>query len=280
MYHAGRDRLQMCESAGPASAPASGERGDDAGTIRSAPPHRPIHPSLNPTRTDMTDTPAAPEGPPLEPQPVSQPTGQQWPHPNPNPAPIQAQPPYAGQPPPHGAHSADNPSNPTRPANPFADFDPKSLQDFDAKAVNPLDWGLLGSGLLALIFSFFSWYHYSFSELGFSHDYGGIGAGFTGLLVKLLVLVGLAAAGLALVAPQVVLPVPARLIGLGAFALATLLTALKLLVRPRPCFLSICAPGHYSPSIGLYLTLIALIAATALAAVRFTQTGGSLPGRR
>jgi hypothetical protein len=155
-------------------------------------------------------------------------------------------------------------------------FDNAGLQNFDAKTVHRPDWGAAGAGLLALVCSFLSWYHYSINAFGISHDYGGIGGGLTGFLVRLLTLAGLAGLAMAVAAPQVPLPVSPRLAGVAAFGLAALLTLFKLAVRPRPCFLSICAPGHYSPSIGLYLTLVALVVATAIAAVRLGRTG---PGR-
>jgi hypothetical protein len=243
------------------------------------PPESDSNPSAeSATPPEYTPPPAYPPPPEYPPPPAYQPPAPAYqPSGDYAPPPPTAAPPPAAYAPPAadmGAHA--QPTGPGGTSNPFANFDAKSLQNFDPKTVKPLDWGVLGAGVLALLFSFFSWYHYSISELGFNHDYGGIGGGFTGFLVKVLILVGIAAVAIAVLAPQVVLPVPVRLIGVGAFGLATLFTLFKLLIRPRPCFLSICAPGHYSPSIGLYLTLIVLIVATALAFLRFVQTGGKL----
>ena len=63
---------------------------------------------------------------------------------------------------------------------------------FDPKNVNPLDWGIIGAGVLAFIFSFINFYTYS-AKGGFS----GVSvdqsawSGFLSLLAILLIIVGL-----------------------------------------------------------------------------------------
>jgi hypothetical protein len=269
----------MTESSGDTSggpgqpAPSPEERAAAAPPPAAGPPP-PIDQPGSAYPPSSADQPAAgyPPPPAYTPPPVDQPPSPTYP-------PPPAYSPSGGQPP-AGSHSVPPWGGPGHSASgPLAGFDPRSLNNFDAKTVNPLDWVAAGVAFLALVFSFFSWYHYSIHEAGFNHDYGGVGGGFTGALVKLLLLIGLAAVVLAVLAPQMTVPVPIRLVGAAALGLATLLVLLKLLVRPRPCFLTICAPGHYSPSIGLYLTLVAAVVATVVSFLRFQQTGGQLPGR-
>ena len=92
---------------------------------------------------------------------------------------------------------------------------------FDPKSVNPLDWGILAAGLLALIFSFFDWYTVTVSGGGFSAS-GGESAwhGFFGWFAVLLAVIGAAVVAVALFAPHVSMPVPVRLTSVILFAVA------------------------------------------------------------
>lgn len=104
---------------------------------------------------------------------------------------------------------------------------------FDPKNVNPLDWGILGCGVLVFIFSFINFYTYSGKGglANYSVD-ASAWSGFLSLLAILLAIVGTALVAVALFAPQVKLPVPARLAALGAFALATILMIIALFTVP------------------------------------------------
>ena len=166
---------------------------------------------------------------------------------------------------------------------------------FDPKAINPLDWGILAAGVLAFIFSFISYYTAGADLSGkcpagtssaISANSESVTAwhGFFGWFGTVLALVGAAAVGLALFAPQVKLPVPMRLVALGAFALATVSTLLALVVDPVDVpnalsFGSCTLEPYVGPSFGYWASLLVIIAGTVLCFLRFQQTGGQLPGR-
>lgn len=185
-------------------------------------------------------------------------TFQPPPPPPPPPPPSQGPPPGNYGPPPGGGYPAPKPT-------------------FDPKSINPLDWGILGAGALAFIFSFVSYYTVEVSYGGFSSS-GSFSAwhGFFGWFAMLLALVGSGLVAAQLFAPQVKLPIPARLTGLGCYAVATLCVILALFVFPG---------GGYSGSgvdeghgIGYWISLIVIIAGLVLSLMRFQQGGGQLPG--
>lgn len=144
---------------------------------------------------------------------------------------------------------------------------------FDPKTVDPMDWGILGAGVLAFIFSFVSYYSYSVS--GYSGS-ASLNAwhGFFGWFAMLLALIGSAAVALELFAPQVRLPFPNRLIGLAAYALAVICVILALFVVPDPYGVGGLDKGH---GVGYWISLIVIIAGAVLSFLRFQRTGGQLP---
>jgi hypothetical protein len=155
------------------------------------------------------------------------------------------------------------------------------LQSFDPKTVNPLDWGIIAAGVVAFLFSLFSFYTYKVSFAGFSQSKSV--SGWHGGLAPIAILLALAAA--ALLAVEVIarmqLPFPVRLVVLAAFALASLLLLLALFVVPGDTggagALGISVnKGH---GIGYWISLLAVLAGTGLAAKRFLDTGGKLPTR-
>jgi hypothetical protein len=189
-------------------------------------------------------------------------------------------------PPPPG----DNPPPPPPPGS----WGPPSggSQPFDPKNVNPLDWGILGAGLLAFIFSFIDFYTYTGKEqcitIAGQRECGGGGgsvtqsgwSGILSLLAILLILVGMALIAMDLFAPQVKLPIANRLAALGAFALATLLLIIALFTVPDyggggPGYDQAVDEGH---GFGYWATLILAIAATVMTLMRAQQTGTRLPG--
>ncbi|MEO9110971.1 MAG: hypothetical protein ABI368_12200, partial [Jatrophihabitantaceae bacterium] len=148
---------------------------------------------------------------------------------------------------------------------------------FDPKSINPLDWGILAAGALAFIFSFISYYTVSVSYGGYSASASASAwHGFFGWFAMLLALVGSGLVAMVLFAPAVKLPVPARLAGLGCYAVGTLCVILALFVFPG---------GDYSGSgvdeghgIGYWVSLVVIIAGLVLSLMRFQQGGGQLPG--
>jgi hypothetical protein len=148
-----------------------------------------------------------------------------------------------------------------------------------------LDWGIIASGLLALIFSFTSYYKYSLklSALGISQSSSASVSAWHGFFGWFAAIVAFAAAAVlaAHLIAKVSLPVPVRLLVLGGFALALLCALLALVVVPgntggAGAFGVKIDKGH---SFGYWLSLLVLLAGTGLAFVRFQQTGGEMPGK-
>jgi hypothetical protein len=148
---------------------------------------------------------------------------------------------------------------------------------FDPKAVNPLDWGILAAGLLAFIFSFFDWYTASVSVGGFSSSAGeSAWNGFFGWFAVLLAVVGAALVAVSLFAPQVSLPFPVRLTSVILFAVATLSVILALFIFPED------VPDNSNidtgRGFGFWAGAIVILAGLVLSVMRLQQTGGQLPG--
>jgi hypothetical protein len=184
------------------------------------------------------------------------------------------------QPPPPG----ENPPPPPPPPPPPGQWGPPpggaagGGSSFDPKSVNPLDWGILAAGLLAFIFSFVSYYSYSYR----GHTLGHWNAwhGFFGWFAMLLALIGSAVVAMELFAPHVKMPWPNRLVGLIAYAVATLCVILAIFVIPgdtggADAFGVHIDKGH---GVGFWISLIVIIAGLVLSLMRFQQTGGTLPG--
>jgi len=139
-------------------------------------------------------------------------------------------------------------------------------------------------GVLTFIFSFFTWYTYDEKGCG---RFGGCititesaWGGFLTLLAVLLVLVATTMIALELFMPHVKLPVPNRLIALGCYALAALLTILAIFVIPGATFAGVDVPDSAVDSghgFGFWVGLILVLAGAVLTFLRFQQTGGQLP---
>lgn len=146
---------------------------------------------------------------------------------------------------------------------------------FDPKALNPMDWVILAMGPLALIFSFFSFYTASVHIAGFSqsvHENAWHGFfGWFGALVALLASVMLA---IELFSPQTKLPMPARLLALGGFALALICYLLAWFITPGVG--SVTSGVDYGRGIGFYAGLLFVIIGLVLSFLRFQASGGKL----
>ncbi|MEO6503697.1 MAG: hypothetical protein ABIQ09_17515 [Jatrophihabitantaceae bacterium] len=158
-----------------------------------------------------------------------------------------------------------------------------SLQGFDPTSVNPLDWGIIAAGLVAFIFSTFKYFTYKVEIPPFSQKVSF--SAWHGVLAPIATLLAVGAAvllALHLIA-KMQLAFPVRLVVLGAFALASLLLLLVLFVIPgnsggvnAGAFGIKIEKGH---GIGYWVSLLAVLAGTALSFKRFTDTGGTLPTR-
>ncbi|HST50154.1 hypothetical protein [Jatrophihabitans sp.] len=168
-----------------------------------------------------------------------------------------------------------------QPAAPGSVAGRSGMPAFDVANVNPLDWGIIAAGLIALIFSTFGYYTYKISLGGFSQSTSV--SAWHGALAPIATLLALAASLLLAVEllSTVKLAFPVRLVVLAAFALASLLLLLALFVVPgntgNADVLGIgIDKGH---GIGYWISLLAVLAGTGLAAKRFVDTGGKLPAR-
>jgi hypothetical protein len=126
--------------------------------------------------------------------------------------------------------------------------------------------------VLAFIFSFVSYYTYSYGPYSVSES---AWHGFFGWFAMLCALVGSAAVAMELFMSHVKMPLANRLIGLGAYALATLCVILALFITPGPDLSGTgIDEGH---GFGYWISLIVIIAGLVLSFLRFQQTGGQLP---
>jgi hypothetical protein len=179
-------------------------------------------------------------------------------------------------PPPPG----DNPPPPPPP--PPGQWGPPSggPAGFDPKTVNPLDWAILGIGLLVFIFSFVSYYSASGGGITINES---AWHGFFGWFAMLCALAGSVLVALELFMPQMKLPMANRVIGLGLYALATLCVIIAIFVIPSSfCYRGFCGTvpdgvdkGH---AWGFWLSLILIIAGLVVSLMRVQQTGTALPG--
>ena len=185
---------------------------------------------------------------------------------------------------PHGSHEYTAPSG----YRPTTAFDPKT--------VNPLDWAIMVGAVLALIFSFFDFYKYTatgpdaqqachtVTGVPLVHALcNGVGNsawhGFFGWFGVLLVLVAGVVVAVALFAPQVTLPAPARMIALVLAALGFIFVLVALFVVPDgdyqgstiPADSSLIDAGH---GFAYWVVLIVAAVVTALCALRLVQTKG------
>jgi len=168
------------------------------------------------------------------------------------------------------------------PVPPAPGYGRSGMQGFDVSNVNPLDWAIIGAGVVAFIFSLFDFYTYKVSFAGFSRSVST--NGWHGGLAPIAVLLAVAAAVLLALEVLAVLRMtfPVRLVVLAAFALASLLLLLALFVVPGGDTSGAGALGvdvNKGHGIGYWITLLVVLAGTALSAKRFLDTGGKLPAR-
>lgn len=159
----------------------------------------------------------------------------------------------------------------------------RALQDFDPKAVHPLDWTTMGIGALAFVLSFAAYYSYTekVTLAGFSESRAQSWNAWHGIYGWLAALAALGAA--AVLAAELLgfdLPVPGRLTVLSAFTFALLMTIVALVVVPSKLgFTGVgvlgirTTEGH---AFGYWLSLLLMFAGSALALVRFVATGSRI----
>ncbi len=206
--------------------------------------------------------PPPPGGTPPPPPPSGQPG--QW-----------GPPPGGGYSPPGGGYSP-----------PGGGYSPAGGAGFDPKTVNPLDWAIVGAGVLAFLFSFIDFYdgadvdsggHSGTVDSGSASAWNDvIGGGFFSWFAMIFAIAGAVMVALALFRPHVKLPVPARLAGLGLFALAALFEIIGIFVTPGDSAFGVDVSLNHG--FGFWVSLIVIIAGVVLSLMRFQAGGGQLPG--
>jgi hypothetical protein len=168
---------------------------------------------------------------------------------------------------------------------------------FNPAAVNPLEWALIGGGVIALIFSFFEFYTVSAKgqlkaacdqgviPSGNCSDSGSAWHGFFGWFGVILLLVTAVITALIVLVPQTKLPFPGRLVALGAAVLGALSILIALFVDPSVPGSENVRPGvniddfiDIGRGFSYWLILIVAVAVSVAAFMRFQQEGGVLPG--
>ena len=145
---------------------------------------------------------------------------------------------------------------------------------FDLKSVDPLDLALLGVGLLTFIFSFISYFKASadfgggVSVSDSTHAWHGVG-----FLAELLTLAATVVLAIALFVPTIKMPFGVRIAVLAGWALGLVFTLICLAYSPYAGGVGLDR-GH---GFGYWISLILVIAGTALAVMRLKATGGKLP---
>ncbi len=201
------------------------------------------------------------------------------------------------QPPPPGGNPPAPPPPPAGP--PPGQWGPPpggpagSGGSFDPKSVNPLDWAILGIGLLVFLFSFIDFYSGATITCGGrSADISGgsasawhdiFGGGFFAWFAMLFGVAGAVFVALALFMPamKLALPVSNRVLGLGLFALGALFEIISIFVTPGYDTGGFAAGGcsaDIGHGFGFWFSLILLLAGTVVALMRVQQTGEALPG--
>jgi hypothetical protein len=170
-------------------------------------------------------------------------------------------------PPPTGQPTYSSPAPPpqsapaSRPANASMTGDQMKVAFQNA---NRLDLGIIAAGVLAFIFSLFSYYTISYQALGISGLGNGSTSawhGFLGWFAVLLALAGAVIVALPLLGVR--LAIPTRLVALGAFAAATLFTLLALFVDPGNG-----GGANIGRGFGYWATFVMIIAGLVLCVMR------------
>ncbi|MCW2528509.1 MAG: hypothetical protein JWM76_3369 [Pseudonocardiales bacterium] len=227
--------------------------------------------------------PAQPAQPAWQPPPAAPPAGgppPAWPQ-------TPAAPPVAGYPAAADPNAAWN-QPPAAPG--FGNAPAGGRTSFDPKAVNPLDWGIIGAGVLAFLFSLFGFYKakatinigtvkQSTSE-SFSAWHEVFGGGFFGWFAMVFAVAGAVVLALTLFVPGTKIPIPltARQLVLALFAAATLFEILAIFIKPG---VETGSGLGYSFSFGhgfaFWVSLIVIIAGTVLSYLRLKELGEKLP---
>ena len=159
---------------------------------------------------------------------------------------------------------------------------------FNPAAVNPLDWGILAAGFLALVFSFVSYYTATAKSPRLAGTYTASTTAWHGFFGRFAVLVALASA--VLLAVHIFLPkggipeLALRASVLGGFVLASAGAIVAAFVTPDKASATLLRAldirVDYGRGAGYWLSLIVIVAGAVMAFLRLLESGGSLPWKR
>lgn len=164
---------------------------------------------------------------------------------------------------------------------------PSGGGNFDPKSVDKLDWGIIGAGVIAFLFSFISFYSGAsgtFEGHDVSTDYGSasawtsiFGGGFFAWFAMVFAVVGAVAIALAIFQPNVKLPISNRLLAVYGFGAGAIFEIIAIFVTP-----GLDTFGGGSASLdhgaGFWISLIVILAGAVLAIMRAQQTNTAMPG--
>ena len=167
---------------------------------------------------------------------------------------------------------------------------PSSGGGFDPKSVDRLDWGILGAGVIAFLFSFISYYDggdvtsgghtVTVSGVSFSAWHEIFGGGFFGWFAMLFALAGAVITGMALFQPNVKMPIANRLLTLYLFLAAALCVIIAIFVTPGAddSFGGVGVSVSLNHGVGFWISFIVIIGGAVLALMRAQQTNTAMPG--
>jgi hypothetical protein len=141
------------------------------------------------------------------------------------------------------------------------------MAEFDPKSVSPLDWTVIGAGLVGFISTFFPWYTISFDSPGFA-SYSAHANGWHSFLSWFSMLLLVAGGALVLaraMGTQVNLPVPTAVATMAIGALAFLLVLLRW----------VTLDNGIGAGFGLFLGLICAAAMAVASFMAFRAAGGN-----
>jgi glucan phosphoethanolaminetransferase (alkaline phosphatase superfamily) len=157
---------------------------------------------------------------------------------------------------------------------------------FDPKSVNPLDWALLGIGVILFLFSFFAYYTFDIGVASASEGAWHFGSGsFIGWFAFIAGLAGAVIVALGIFMPAFKLPVANYVAAMGLFALSFVFYILGFFIigpDDSACGgVSRCedaVDNAFGFGFSYWLSFIVVIAGAVLALMRAQQTGTALPG--
>jgi hypothetical protein len=152
-----------------------------------------------------------------------------------------------------------------------------------------MDWGIVGAGVLAFIFSLFAFYKVTAkvnfggvkqsSSESFSAWHEVFGGGFFGWFAMIFAVVGSVILALHLFQPALKIPVPLspRQLVLGIFALAALFEILAIFVKPGGGSSGVGFSVSVGHGFAFWISLIVILAGAVLSFLRLQETGEKLP---